>query len=45
MKHMLMLIGSARSGAHHAVFHEFAEGLARVIHRRGWTTRVRAVEL
>jgi hypothetical protein len=46
MKHLLMLIAGARSGAHHAVFHDFAEGLARVMRRRRhWTARVRAVEL
>jgi hypothetical protein len=45
MKHLLMLIGGARSGAHHAVFHDFAEGLAHVIRRRRWTARVRAVGL
>ncbi len=45
MKHILTLIGGARSAAHHAVFHDFAEGLARVIRRRGGTARVRAVEL
>ena len=44
MKHLLMLIAGTRSGAHHAVFHDFAEGLARVICRRQWTARVRAVE-
>ena len=45
MKHMLTLIAGARSGAHHAVFHDFAEGLARMIGRREWRARVRAVEL
>ena len=45
MKHLLMLIGGARSGAHQAVFHDFAEGLARIIGRREWRARVRAVEL
>jgi hypothetical protein len=45
MKQLLMLIGGARSGAHVAVFHDFAEGLARVMRRRGFAARVRAVEL
>ncbi len=45
MKHMLMLIAGTRSGAHRAVFHTFAEGLARMIGRRQGTARVRAVEL
>ncbi len=45
MKHLLMLIGGTRSGAHQAVFHDFAEGLARMIGRRGWTAHVRAMEL
>ena len=45
MKHLLMLIGGSRSGAHRAVFHDFAEGLARIIRRREWRARVRAVEL
>ena len=31
--------------SHHAVFHQFAEGLARVIHRRRPTARIRAVDL
>ena len=30
---------------HHAVFHAFAEGLARMMRRRRPTARVRAVEL
>lgn len=45
MKHLLTLIGGARSHAHQAVFHDFAEGLARMMRRRQWTARVRAVEL
>ena len=45
MKHLLMLIGGARTGAHQAVFHDFAEGLGRMIRRRGGMARVRAVEL
>ena len=45
MTHLLMLIAGTRSDAHRAVFHDFAEGLARVIRRRAWTARVRAMEL
>ncbi len=45
MKQMLMLIAGTRSGTHHAVFRDFAEGLARMIRRRQGTARVRAVEL
>ncbi len=45
MKQLLMMIGGSRSGAHRAVFHAFAEGLARMIGRRQGTARVRAVEL
>ncbi len=45
MKHLLMLIGGARTGAHQVVFHDFAVGLARVIRRRRWTARVWAVGL
>ncbi len=45
MKRMLTLIAARRSGAHRAVFHEFAEGLARVLHRRRVLARVRTVEL
>ena len=35
---------AASAKSHHAVFHQFAEGLARVIHRRRPVARVRAVE-
>jgi hypothetical protein len=45
MKHLLMLIAGTRSGAHRAVFHDFAEGLGRMMRRRLGTARVRAVEL
>ncbi len=45
MKHMLTLIAGTRSDEHRTVFHDFAQGLARMIRRRGWTARVRAVEL
>ena len=42
---MLTLIAATRSDAHRAVFHDFADGLARIIHRRGGRARVRAVAL
>ncbi len=45
MKRMLTLIAAARSHAHRAVFQEFAEGLSRVLKRRRWTARVRAVDV
>ena len=45
MKRMLTLIAGGRGDVHHAVFHEFAEELARVIRRRRWTARVRAVDV
>ena len=45
MNHMLMLIAGTRSDEHRVVFHDFAEGLARIIGRRQGTARVRAVEL
>ena len=45
MKHLLMLIAGASPDAHRAVFHDFAEGLARIIRRRRGSARVRAVEL
>ena len=45
MKHLLMLIAGTRSGAHRVIFHDFAEGLARMMRRREWRARVRAVEL
>lgn len=44
MKHLLTLIAASRSGAHRAVFHDFAEGLARIIGRRQWQARVRTLE-
>jgi hypothetical protein len=42
---MMTLLGFARSGRpdHAAVFHAFAEGLARMLRRRIGVARVRAV--
>ncbi|MEQ8700497.1 hypothetical protein [Bauldia litoralis] len=44
MRRMLSLIGAGGGRDHRAVFHTFAEGLARVIRPTRTTARVRAVE-
>ena len=43
MRKVLNLVVGPRPD-HHAVFHAFAEGLARVMRRRRPTARVRAVK-
>lgn len=44
MRRILSLIGRGGGPDHHAVFHAFAEGLARVLRPRRPMARVRAVE-
>ena len=43
MRTILTLFAQARGRRHVAVFHDFAEGLARVLIKRRPTARVRAV--
>ncbi len=43
MRTILILFAGARGHAHVAVFHEFAESLARMIQRRRGKARVRVV--
>ncbi len=43
MRTILTLFAGARGEGHVAVFHEFAEGLARMMRQRKPTARVRAV--
>lgn len=44
MRRILHRLAGTAQPDHHAVFHAFAEGLARMLRRRRPTARVRAVE-
>ncbi len=44
MRRILTLIGKSGGADHRAVFHAFAESLARVLRRRRPQARVRTVE-